>query len=463
MRVSAIAACAAALAVTTAGCASAGASGPGSADGAATVAPADAVAFVAARSDLSASQWHGLGSFALKQLHGWGSELRPVAGDEIDVAVLPNEKTVAFVQPADASKLSSFAKSHDLTLRALGGWTAVAADAATLDTVANAKSHLADSPRFVAAMNELPSGALVRAYASGDDMARILAAIPGQLQTQALPPRAKFHVKPDRKGAPTYGLARQEFRWLAAALTSSAAGLKLEAFAPSAGLAAAGPPRGAAVPIAPYTAALPDEIPSGVLAVVDFQVPRGAFELLPKLPAQLEQLFGADLRDLPNQLDAVLGGESALYVRPGLPMPELTLVTQPADTAAASKALDELLAAIPKSSPFAQVTLHRAVIGGQLVVSTTQQGVDDFRGGGAKLSTDPSFLEAKKQSGMPDETTGFAYVDAKAALPLLALAGVTLPAGLPQVGTLTVFGSATSGGGSEAGSRFTAYVGIPSS
>jgi hypothetical protein len=458
MRFTPIAACAAALAITTAGCASAGASGPGSTGGAAKLVPANAVSFASARTDLSSPEWHGLGDFALKQLHGWGAKLQAAAGDEIDVAVLPGKKTVAFVQPTDSAKLSALAKTRHLSERTLGGWTALAADPATLDAIAGAKSHLADDPRFTAAMNELPDDALVRVYANGSAMSRLLAAIPGQLQTRFLPPRAKFRLTPDTKRTSTFGLARQEFRWLAAALTSSGDGLKLQGFAPSAGLAAPGPPRFAAVPVAPYAAALVDEIPSGALAVVDFQVPRGGIELMPKLPAQLGRLFGPDLRDLPNELDTILGGESALYVRPSLPTPEVTLVTQPADTTTASTTLDELLASLPKSSPLAGVALHRAVIGGQLVVSTTQQGIDDFRGGGPKLSADPSFLEAKKQSGMPAETTGFAYVNAKDALPLLALAGVTLPAGLPQLGTVAIFG-----GGTEAESTFTAYIGLPNS
>jgi len=124
--------------------------------------------------------------------------------------------------------------------------------------------------------------------------------------------------------------------------------------------------------------------------------------------------------------------------------------------------IDELLASLPKGSPLERFPLHRAVIGGQLVVSTTQRGIDDFRSGGPKLSADPAFLEAKKQSGMPDETTGFAYANARDALPLLALAGVTLPAGLPELGTVAVFG-AVFGGGTATGSTFTAYVGLPSS
>jgi hypothetical protein len=462
MRFSPIASGAAALAIATAGCASAGASGPGSLDGAATLVPANAVAFVAARSDLSASPWHGLGKLALKQLPGWGADLQAVARDEIDLAVLPGEKTVVFLQPSDRAKLAALAKKHHLVQRATGGWTAVAASEAALAAVASATSHLATDARFVAAMNRLPGDAFMRAYARGAEMSRLLEAIPGQLQTRVLPPRAKFRLQRDKKGAPTYGLARQEFRWLAVALSSSGDGLKLQGFAPSAGLAAAGPPRFAAVPVAPYAAALVDEIPSGALAVVDFQVPRGGFELMPKLPVQLGRLLGPDLRDLPNELDTVLGGESAVYVRAGLPVPEITLVTQPADTTAASTTLDELLASLPKGSPLERFPLHRAVIGGQLVVSTTQRGIDDFRSGGPKLSADPAFLEAKKQSGMPDETTGFAYANARDALPLLALAGVTLPAGLPELGTVAVFG-AVFGGGTATGSTFTAYVGLPSS
>jgi hypothetical protein len=159
----------------------------------------------------------------------------------------------------------------------------------------------------------------------------------------------------------------------------------------------------------------------------------------------VQKALGPGASSLPNRLSTLLGGETALYVRAALPMPEITIVTQPADTAAASAALDDLLASLPKGSMLASAKLYRAVIGGQFVVSTTQSGIDDFRSGGPKLSAAPAFLEAVKQSGMPAETTGFAYVNAKAALPLLALAGVKLPAGLPPVTTLTAYASRAGG------------------
>jgi len=456
MRLSPIAACVAALAIVTAGCASAGASGPGSADGAAQIVPSNAVAFVAANTDIASSAWHGLGAFALKRVQDWGPDFQAAAGREIDIAVLPGNKTVAFVQPADAEKLAAFARKHDAKLRKLGDWTAVAGDTATLDAVANAKSQLADNPLFVEAMSRLPSGALVRAYASGDEAARLFASIPGQLESGFIPPGAKYRLKPDRPGFRTVvGVGTEEFRWLATALTSSGAGLELEAFAPSAGLTASRPPRLVVRPITPYTSALVEEIPAGVLAVVDFQVPQGAFELLPQLPAALKKAFGPNVFALPNELDAVLGGETAVYVRPGFPMPEITLVTQPADTAAASSTLDDLLSSVPKGSMLANLKLYRAVIGGQFVVSTTHKGIDDFRSGGAKLSADPSFAAAKKESGMPEQTTGFAFVNAKDALPLLGLAGVKLPADLPQLRTFTVFGGRT-----DRESTFTAFLGV---
>ena len=91
----------------------------------------------------------------------------------------------------------------------IGGWTAIAKTSAALDTVANATSHLADNNVFTEAMNRLPSGALVRAYANGQEAQTLLAVVPstGKL------PRQRMSV------------------WVAAALTSTSDGLKLEAFA----------------------------------------------------------------------------------------------------------------------------------------------------------------------------------------------------------------------------------------
>src|SRR5689334_16642531 len=127
MRTIALAACAAAaVALLTGGCGGAGAQGPGGADGAAGVVPSDAIAFAAASTDVSSSDWHGIGTLLLQRLHVSADDLRTLAGDEVDVALLPGKHSVAFVQPTDAAKLAVFAKQHDQVTRRFGDWTAVA-------------------------------------------------------------------------------------------------------------------------------------------------------------------------------------------------------------------------------------------------------------------------------------------------------------------------------------------------
>lgn len=445
------AAVAAAAAIVTAGCASAGASGPGSGDGAATIVPSNAVAFVAASTDLGSSRWHGVGKPFLTKF----KSLAPALGDELDVAVLPGKQVVGLTQPKDAAKLAALARKHGLQTRTIGGWTAIAKTPATLDTVANATSHLADNNLFAAAMDRLPGNALVRAYASPQEAQQLISSIPGAEETIPVPNGVHYRLKATAATGFRTFTGTTDFRWIAAALTSTSDGLKLEAFAKSGGLTASGPPRYIVHPTPPYTSALSDEIPSGALAVVDFKVSTGMFENLPKLPAALGKLFGSKADLLPLQLDTLLGGETAIYVRPSLPTPEVTLVTQPTDTVAASTALDQILAELPSTNMLAGVKLYRMTLGGQFVVSTTQQGLDAFRGGGAKLSADPSFVAAKQQSGMGAETTGFVYANVKDALPLLALAGVKLPAGLPSFRTFMGYGGTTTDE-----STFTAFLGV---
>ena len=436
-----------ALAVLAAGCASAGASGPG-VGGAAAVVPSNVVSFVAVSTDLAGKEWHGLGPLVAKQLPG----VQQVAGDEVDTATLPGGKTVELVQPKDDAKLRAYVTTHALVARTVGAWTAIAKDAATLDKVASATSHLADDKLFVDAQNALPGNALVRVYADGVEAGSVFASIPGQLESQLLPIGAKYRFRPSSARS-AGAVGTQQFAWLAAAVTSQHDGLQLQVVAPHGDFVANGPPRLAIQPIQPYAPALLDEIPAGALAVVDFQVTVGAFEAMPQIPSALKQLFPKDALDLPQDLDALLGGETALYLRPSAQLPEVTLVTSPADTAAASQTLDTLQAASPQ---LGKTKLYRAVIGGQFVVSTTPHGIAAFRGGGARLSADPAFLDAAKRAGLPDRTTGFVYADLRsAALPLLALAGVKLPSGVPGLDTLTAFGAQADGS-----STFTAFLGV---
>jgi hypothetical protein len=150
-------------------------------------------------------------------------------------------------------------------------------------------------------------------------------------------------------------------------------------------------------------------------------------------------LFGPNAATLASELDSILGGETALYVRPGLPIPEITLVTQPTDTATATIALTQVLktlkqtigAAKPGGIDLSSIQIVHAIAGGQLVISTSQQGLADFQSAGPKLSSDPSFKSAEQAANMPGQTTGFLYANLASALPLLQTIGPFLGLNVP--------------------------------
>ncbi len=142
-----------------------------------------------------------------------------------------------------------------------------------------------------------------------------------------------------------------------------------------------------------------------------------------------------------SPLASALGGETAVYVSPGEPIPAVTLVTQPADPTAAFAAIEKAFSGLstnPMLGKFAPIlgSIHlvHAVVDGKLVVSTSPQAIADFQGGGKKLADDPAFKDATSAAGMPDNTNGFVYANLDAALPLVeglaSLSGKALPAGL---------------------------------
>lgn len=445
------AAVAAAAAILTAGCASAGASGLGALDGAASIVPANAVSFVAASTDLTSSEWHGLAKPFLQDVQEYSSAL----GSEVDVAELPGKQLVVFTQPSDAQKLDAITKKKGEQTRKIGDWTVIAKTSATLDTVANATTHLASSTAFTDAMSKLPDKALVRAYANGGEAADLLFAIPGAMQSTSAPGGIPFRQSKTRRVG-GQNVAMTAIDWLAAAVTSESGGLRAQAFVKTGGLVAPGPPRFIFRPMTPYRSSLVDEIPSGALFVADFQAPAAMFEWN-GVPKPLQMLLGSKLSvTLPTELDQVFGGETAIFATPGAPIPTITVVTQPpTDTVSAAQALDTILKAVPDSSPLHGMKLVQATIGGQFVISTSQAGIDAFRGGGAKLSNDATFTEAAKQAGMGESSTGFVYANIKDALPLLELAGVKLPSGLPSLTTFFAYGNETTNE-----STFSAFLGV---
>jgi hypothetical protein len=429
--------------------------------GGAEVAPANTAAFVALDTNMSSSQRQALDGllakfpgydtlvgklqkgFEQKTGLSWENDVRPALGPEVDIAVLPTASggkpdAVLLTQPSDPAKLlevvrkSSTSGDSAPVVAQVGAWSVVADSQAALDAVTGATSHLAADPAYENATGLLERGALAHAYVNGAQARQLLSAL-GHADTGS-----------------------GKVVWAAGDAVAVSGGLKVDGYLH----------RDGAAPQT-YTASLVDRIPAGALAVVDFQADSsedaGAHAANSPVGAALAKIAGT------------LGGETALYVSPGSPLPSLTLVTHPSDPQAVLDALKDGLDAAGKAaggsstdgfgfgSMLGELHLFHAEVGDALVVSTSQQAVDAFSGSGAKLSDDATFQAARQTSGMPDQTTGLAYVDLKDALPLVqALATLSGSSGstpvpdLSALHTLTAFGS----GSTDGVERFTVFLGV---
>jgi hypothetical protein len=416
----------------------------------AAVAPADAAAFVAIDSDLGSSQRRALDGllakipgydsllttleqgFEQKTGLSWSGDVRPALGPELDVAVLPaavdgRAQVALLTQPADPAKLDALLQKlaaaggpAPVSAR-VGGWTVVSDSPSALAAVSGATSHLAGDALYQEAKARLAPEELLTAYANGAEARQLVSALGGSA--------GAGHVV-----------------WAAADAVASDAGLKVDGFVRS---DVSGP--------APYASSLVGQIPSGALLVADFQ----AGQLLGASPPDATSPLLTAL----GKVAGSLGGETAVYVSPGAPLPAVTLVTHPSDPQATLDALNEALGALGSAvggakaggldlgAVLSAIQLSHAQVGSALVVSTSQQAIDEFRGTGAKLTDDATFQEAQAASRMPARTTGFGYVNLKDSLPalqgLLTLAGAGSTAGsvdLSALRTLTAYGSGTSGG-----------------
>lgn len=426
--------------------------------GGAAVAPADTAAFVALDTNMSSAQWQTLNGLLAKfpgydTLVGklqqglerktglsWTNDVQPALGPELDVAVLPTASggkpdAVLLTQPSDPAKFAALLQKLSASggpapvSAQVAGWTVVGDSRAAVDAVTGATSHLAADSAYQDATGRLEQNALVDAYANGAQARQLLSAL---------------------------GHARAgsgKLVWASGDAVAASGGLELHGFVKCDGTA----------PQA-YTSSLLDRIPADALAVVDFQAKTSLADA--KVPASP---LGAAL----EKVAGTLGGETAVYVSAGSLLPSVTLVTHPSDPQAVLQALNDALSAAATAaggsttggfdlgSILDKLQLFHARLGDTLVVSTSQQAVDAFTGAGPKLSADATFQDAQQASGMPPETTGFAYVDLKDALPLVqglaALTGSTGSAAVPDLSALhalTVFGSAATDGVQ----RFTALL-----
>jgi hypothetical protein len=440
------------VAALAAGCGGGG--GGSSSSSADSIAPADALAFVTIDTDRSSGQVSSalkiLDKFPIKtraeqqlraSIRQSGVDLDALtssAGSEVDIVVIKvngEPQTVGLAQPSDEKAFDAQLDKGSSRHTTMKGWTVFADDQATLDAFTkHSGDTLSDAAAYQAATKTIP--------ADGDAIARFYASSAG---AQTALGAAKTNLGPSAGSLNSLTAAN----WIAGALTSQEGAFKLEVHAKSATSTAA-----------PSGNALVDQIPSGAIVALALQ---GGGAVVPASAEQQLSAIGQQLGiDLPALVSA-LNGPVIAYVRPGIPLPEVTIAARPTQPQRAATAIGGLLSRLVKGAhgvptpvdggtltkvDLGPVALYYGVNNGQLVVTDSSNALAELKGSVGHLSGDAVFKEAKDGAGM-ETGQGFLYVDIKDALPALSgfaqLANQTLP---PEVETnlrplrsMLVFGS----------------------
>lgn len=435
-----------ALALVTAGC---GGDSKVRAEGASVVS-ASAPAFVSINSNLSSDQWRTTDDL-LKSFPGrsqllqfirssllreagleYDEDIEPALGDEIDFVWLDfaarGENVVAVTKPEDEDAFRRLVEranrsdeaGDDVVIGEVDDWLVLAESQEKVDRFveqAGDEDKLADDPIFTAALDELPDEALVTAYARGEDL--VLA-----FEELAQGAGAVFQLDPDR---------RPEF--FAAALAAENDGLRL--------VGAARSERGPASEADPYESKLLQDVPSDAVAFLTF---RGG-EVFADQRRQLEenplyrQLLAELERELGFSLERILSlfrNEVAIYVRPQVPIPELTLLLETRNEGETRAAINDVLSAISRAAPaqpchepedqagvevrcmeFEDFAIRSAAFDGKGVVTTGAEAIPEIRADDEKLPDDERFNQARDAAEVPDATPGFLWLDLEGILPMI--------------------------------------------
>lgn len=418
-----------------------GASAAGSVPASASLAPADATAFVTVSTDVDGKAWRDAGALVdlvpgvRRAVDGladdrdglsWARDVRPMLGRELVVVVTRDAKPILLVQPRDEAAFERVVRAGDesVVVGEVDGWTAAAPDRASLDayTAALAAGTIAGSSRFTASMEALPGDAIARAYASGAnlmDSVRQLAAVGGTAKDVA-------------------------FESLSMAVVPQRAGVFLTATVRASGGDGTS-----------YEPTLLGRVPGDAVLALSFGATQKTADgiidklRLDKVSRALEDVAGVSL-------DGVLGlfsGEGILYLRAGTPVPELTLVLAPPDVDGAFRDVETIVRNLAKDmdAPVEEseqdgVTVSRVDAGtvnvryarldDAVVVTTGASGIRRFREDGDKLRDAEAFARAADEVDLGDRTSGFLYVDVDGLVPLAEgladTADTTLPDGVRE-------------------------------
>jgi len=418
-----------ALSLAVAGC------GEGSSSGAAgaSVAPAASQVFVSVDTSFDSSEWEAGRSLLAKfpdgdravawilgELGGKGvdfeQDVKPALGPETDFVVLDvtgNGKLVGLTQPEDKAKLDALLGKSDepLVSREIDGWVAFSDTGANLDEFERlqADGTLADDGDYQKVSGEVADDGIAQVFVAGSALG----------------------------STPLAGLFGSDAPSLALSLDPQADGIYIEG--------AASPATGDLF-ADEFSAELPGQVPSGAFVYAgasDLERQLGTLrDFLAEVAPGIERDIGRAESQIGVSLDEdvfpLFSAESALYLRPGFPIPEATIVTQVDDEQGALAVIDKLAHEV--SEYYGTAELHSvdidgvqakelavnqlfsvfyAAFDGKLVVTTSRQGIADLHADGDRFVDDQAFKDATEAAGMPSETTGFLYVDFDKALPTL--------------------------------------------
>jgi hypothetical protein len=400
---------------------------------------ANAAAFVEVDSDLSSDQWQQLDEL-LQKFPGradllreiregladedldWERDVEPALGSTTAVAWLDfendGENFVAITQPEDPEKLRQLlAKLGDdeAVVREVEDWTVVAENDVLIQRLADTEATLAEQERYTEALEGLPDDRLATVYVDGTKLAEA--------------------VRDVLSGAGAGALGFSGFDQV----ESLAAAVSAEEEGVSATFVGRGTESADAQGLAkPYDSKFLDDVPGDALLFLSFNGQDYRDQIQQLQPAQrdalrmFEQLAGISV----EQLLSLLGGEGAFYVRPGSLVPEATLLLEADDEQQAVATVDRLarrasgiFGGAPRSQnvdgvdvktlQLGPVGLNYGAFDDKLVVSLSTAAFRELKSGGEKLGDAEDFKAAAEAAGLPDETSGFFYLNVQDFIPTL--------------------------------------------
>ena len=392
------------------------------AENASTIAPASTQLFATIDADTDSGQWQQLQDLldrfpgrdrlvdelqkALADEGVTREEIDDAFGPTVDVVSLnltSEDDEVGLTQTDDRAALEALlAKSdEELVVEELeDGWFAFSADHASIAAfeTAAAKGTLADDAQFSDAMGELPDEALAKLYVNGTGLGDELEAFGSSV-----------------------GQAGSTFVALSAAVVAADDGASMQFWAKT---------DGSTEP--PDVGELVGDVPSDAIAFVDFGLGQNEAQIHEALQGALgadealdtfEQQLGVPLEDVTR----LLRDEVLLYVRPGLLIPEVTLVAK-TDVAQGRETVDALLKAVAglqggqtrttrigdleaTEAVLGPVSLYATAYDDRVVVSTSKRGIEDLRDDGDRLVDEDGYKDVLDAAGVGDGEDVFVYVD----------------------------------------------------